>query len=74
MPKRVSKPFDNFILFSNGSISEVMFIDKKNIREINGVFYYHTTEVFKGKVKYKAVAMSDNKEELEKLGSENGLL
>lgn len=64
MVRKAEFPFDNYVKFDNDAIIETMFLNKKNVKRINDDWYYLTSDPFKGKIKLKALVMSDDYNEL----------
>lgn len=66
-------PFDDYVLFSNGSIVEAMWINVKNIKQEGNSYFYecmdyeNPTSCVLIKSRYKALYMSNDKKELQNL-------
>lgn len=75
--RTVDFPFDNYILFDNGVISEVMYIDKKKLKRAGKHYVYEYVDYETPdschlvKKKLKPLFMSDNKHELEEYKMNN---
>lgn len=71
--KTADFPFDDYVLFSNGSIVEAMWLNIKNIKQDGNSYFYECMDYETPsscvlvKTKYKALYMSNDKKELQNL-------